>query len=758
MCKNCNNRKAKSSVTSFDNKNPMKQQKLLLLSSSLSSLRTLKRPNNENSVNDNHNNGINKSSKNTISSSSSSNCNSFGQPRTLLVSAATSMASKVISAPITVSLLTDSPPSSPIIQIKSPIKEMKEELDTVTNTATIDISETSKNNVINHDYKLEEIENKDKEEEKKEEMVEEEDPDDNICMVCNQNLCHVLDREAHIASCFGITLPKSQSVNTFNESNNNNNEIENENDDEIPSGYGLFEDNFMCVICDIELSKKKLIGRVRHLKRCCKKHTVSIRNLLALIAPGDESDEDDQEAENNNNDDEEEEEDKEENDNTANTNNINSVVSAKTNAFSFMIAASKQQIQIKKTESDTTTTNNINKNNNNNNSKWKKKSKRGRMFERKRNKAGEISYPPNFKIIKPDFMLKPIIVDGFQYAQPGLTDTYFLTHFHADHYGGLDSSFSPEFGRIFATPVTCALVQKSLRPEKGSLIPLEFDREYNIMVGDVEVQVTMLPANHCPGACCILFYFPRNKRYVLHTGDFRWSPHLLRNPTYAKLRRLTDNSSGSSSNREHNRNLTVYLDTTYCDPQYSFPPQDDVLDAITAAVIDECRVGNPLFAFGSYGIGKEKCFMVAAEQLDSRIFVNKTKLKSIFCFDWGPQLKGKFSTSADKSTRVWVCTMGQMNFNSLENIYKQALKHGFDRVVAFKPTGWTFQGSNESSSIISRKQQKNVTLYSVPYSEHSSFTELEHFMSTFRPWRVVPTVNTAKEKVQGQLNLLYQQI
>jgi phosphoribosyl 1,2-cyclic phosphodiesterase len=39
-------------------------------------------------------------------------------------------------------------------------------------------------------------------------------------------------------------------------------------------------------------------------------------------------------------------------------------------------------------------------------------------------------------------MTLPIIVDGFQYASPGLSDTYFLTHFHSDHYQGLDKDFS----------------------------------------------------------------------------------------------------------------------------------------------------------------------------------------------------------------------------------------------------------------------------------------------------------------------------
>ena len=70
------------------------------------------------------------------------------------------------------------------------------------------------------------------------------------------------------------------------------------------------------------------------------------------------------------------------------------------------------------------------------------------------------------------------------------------------------------------------------------------------------VEVTLIDANHCPGAVQFLFRLPCGKRY-LHCGDMRFSPALLSNP---HLRR----SQGCTG---------VYLDTTYCNPRYTFPPQ-----------------------------------------------------------------------------------------------------------------------------------------------------------------------------------------
>lgn len=65
-------------------------------------------------------------------------------------------------------------------------------------------------------------------------------------------------------------------------------------------------------------------------------------------------------------------------------------------------------------------------------------------------------------------------------------------------------------------------------------------------------------ANHCPGSVMIVFKMPNGTTH-LHTGDFRY------------LSTLQDHIICRSLNIQN-----LYLDTTYCDPQYQFPPQAQV--------------------------------------------------------------------------------------------------------------------------------------------------------------------------------------
>jgi len=49
----------------------------------------------------------------------------------------------------------------------------------------------------------------------------------------------------------------------------------------------------------------------------------------------------------------------------------------------------------------------------------------------------------------------PFIVDGFNFLDANVK-SYFLTHFHSDHYCGLNSGF--DIGTIYCTEITARLV------------------------------------------------------------------------------------------------------------------------------------------------------------------------------------------------------------------------------------------------------------------------------------------------------------
>ena len=55
---------------------------------------------------------------------------------------------------------------------------------------------------------------------------------------------------------------------------------------------------------------------------------------------------------------------------------------------------------------------------------------------------------------------------------------------------------------------------------------------------------------------------------------------------------------------------TLYLDTTYCDSQYSFPLQEEVVSFIVNRVIAEKKTKKRLMVVcGTYTIGKERIFL-----------------------------------------------------------------------------------------------------------------------------------------------------
>jgi DNA cross-link repair 1A protein len=119
------------------------------------------------------------------------------------------------------------------------------------------------------------------------------------------------------------------------------------------------------------------------------------------------------------------------------------------------------------------------------------------------------------------------------------------------------------------------------------------------------VSVMPIDANHCPGAVMFLFEVPRGgaapchgaavgsihggkarppgpgrggqgRSLVLHTGDMRWHGGMALHPA------LTG------------RQLDVLmLDTTYATPRWSFPPQDDAVALLVAALRREAEAGPP---------------------------------------------------------------------------------------------------------------------------------------------------------------------
>lgn len=310
----------------------------------------------------------------------------------------------------------------------------------------------------------------------------------------------------------------------------------------------------------------------------------------------------------------------------------------------------------------------------------------------------------------------PFTVDAFKFGAIEGCRAYFLSHFHSDHYGGLTRSWS--HGPIYCTPVTSRLVSMCLGVDAQWLRPVKLG--VTLVVEGVEVQ--FLEANHCPGAAIILFQLPGGQR-ILHTGDFRACKGMQ---TYPELL--------------SSRIFSLYLDTTYCNPRYNFPLQEDIISfvvKVTKAALSQ----NPrtLVVVGAYSIGKERVYLGIAKALDLKIFADKRRSRILMSLEW-PELSERLCADASESC-LHVLPIWHLRTDKLR-AYMQSLHPQHTAVLGFRPTGWTYSEKvGPNLDLLKPQRSGPVTVYGVPYSEHSSFSELREFVQFLRPQKIIATVN-----------------
>ena len=189
------------------------------------------------------------------------------------------------------------------------------------------------------------------------------------------------------------------------------------------------------------------------------------------------------------------------------------------------------------------------------------------------NRDGSKKKAPFYKWIKGT----KYIVDGFNYGSVSDCEAYFLSHFHSDHYAGLNKTFQSV---VYCSTVTGSYVVQNLKVPSQYVHCLDFDVPYTIG----KTTVTLVEANHCPGSAMFVFE-SAEIGCILHTGDFRYNPDMLSHPA------IKDKAFS-----------VIYLDTTYFNPSYCFPPQRDVINFMK----EQTMIYPPttLFVCGSYTIGE----------------------------------------------------------------------------------------------------------------------------------------------------------
>ncbi|KAL1192368.1 DNA ligase 6 [Cardamine amara subsp. amara] len=350
------------------------------------------------------------------------------------------------------------------------------------------------------------------------------------------------------------------------------------------------------------------------------------------------------------------------------------------------------------------------------------------QFPQPKPQLSPLSIPPSKQIPKTNF-----IVDLFRFPQSSTTSsvTFFLSHFHSDHYSGLSSSWSR--GIIFCSHITARLVKQIIQVPSQFIFSLPMN-ETVIIDGS---EVVLIEANHFPGAVQFLFKV-ESERYV-HTGDFRFCDEM-------RFDSFLNSFVGCDG---------VFLDTTYCNPKFVFPNQDESVDYVVSVIDkigEECMVMKKkvLFLVATYVVGKEKILVEIARRCKRKIVVDSRKMSILSVLGCGES--GMFTEDENESDVhvVGWNVLGETwpyfrpNFVKMNEIM---VEKGYDKVVGFVPTGWTYEVKRNKFAV---KVKDTMEIHLVPYSEHSNYDELREYIKFLKPKRVIPTVGVDIEKLDSK--------
>ncbi|POI27561.1 hypothetical protein CIB84_008689 [Bambusicola thoracicus] len=328
----------------------------------------------------------------------------------------------------------------------------------------------------------------------------------------------------------------------------------------------------------------------------------------------------------------------------------------------------------------------------------------------------------------------PIAVDFWSVRRAGGARLFFLSHMHSDHTVGLSSTWSRP---LYCSPLTARLLHHRLkvraappgppgptahpsRPPARPQVPTRWIRPLEVgqshAVGE-EVTVTLLDANHCPGS--VMFLFEGAFGTILYTGDFRYSRAMQREPAL----------SGRRIDR-------LYLDNTNCRPHGALPSRSRAARQAAQlirrhpqhrVVIGECRPapfpaspsarcdadGSPA---GVYSLGKEELLVDLALEFGTWVVVSPSRLEQMRLLE----LPEVFTTE-EGAGRIHVVDVAEIRWDTLVSW------NVLHPTIAILPTGRPVKVTHPQ-------------IHLIPYSDHSSFSELCEFVKWLKPCSVIPIV------------------
>ena len=131
----------------------------------------------------------------------------------------------------------------------------------------------------------------------------------------------------------------------------------------------------------------------------------------------------------------------------------------------------------------------------------------------------------------------------------------------------------------------------------------------------------------------------------------------------------------------------IYLDTTYCAPEYDLPSQSDVI-ARAVDLVREFVLMRPstVVLCGAYSVGKERIFKSIAVELDCKLWTSAARVKVWHCLQDRDILDRMVRDRSQ--ARVQVVDMRVVGWGGLSQELDKVGAQ-YNHILGIKPTGWT---------------------------------------------------------------------
>ncbi|KAI6030614.1 beta-lactamase-like protein, partial [Pisolithus orientalis] len=288
-------------------------------------------------------------------------------------------------------------------------------------------------------------------------------------------------------------------------------------------------------------------------------------------------------------------------------------------------------------------------------------------------------------------------------------------------------------------------------------VPLHTPTEFELYDNET-VTITLIDANHCPGA--VMFLIEGHRGSVLHTGDVRAEPWFLssltRNPFLQRY--LADSAENLSVLVARNEVIhmeatglvktleAVYLDTASLLSMTIVPSKASREYAVQGLVeLIALFPSTTFFFINSWTWGYEDILKGIALAFHCKIHFDRYKY-AIYMNTSDPLMRA-LGTRDPSSTRFHACErFDRCSFVDVPphecggEGFNHPLSAEGKNVVYINPvTMGSVQWDNYKAEVKRHLLRgKNVDSLLVPLSRHSPLPELMNFVSLFRPHRVIP--------------------